>query len=92
MLLLVLLKLLHNEFHSRLVRDIPSPVIALCTRDWRVWSVWSGHAHRDAIALHQKHNTLVRIAPDVISVPDPAASPFIYSLNDECVKVGQNPA
>lgn len=61
---------LWNKFQPGLV-SIPGPTVAAYTKYWRVYSVWRGHAHLDAIELHKKHGNLVRIAPNHVSVADP---------------------
>lgn len=85
-LLLVLLNLLWNKFQPGLV-SIPGPTAAAYTKLWRVYSVWRGHAHVDAIELHKKHGNLVRIAPNHVSVADPKWIPVFYSTKEDYTKV-----
>lgn len=78
--------LLVNRFKSGL-RSIPGPLVAKCTRLWKLYSVWKGDHHVTAIELHRKYGPLVRIGPKHISVGDPDAIPIIYGLNSGFTKV-----
>lgn len=68
--------------------DLPGPTAASYTKWWRVYSVWRGSAHLDAIALHSKHGNLVRIAPNHVSVADPRWIPVFYGKEEDYTKVG----
>lgn len=83
---LFILNLLWNKFQPGLV-GIPGPTAAAYSKLWRVFSVWRGSAHLDAIALHKKHGNLVRIAPNHVSVADPKWIPIFYGTKEEYTKV-----
>lgn len=83
---LVLLNFLWNKFQPGLV-SIPGPTAAAYTKFWRVYSVWRGSAHLDAINLHKKHGNLVRIAPNHVSVADPKWIPLFYGTKEDYTKV-----
>ena len=78
--------LLRNKYGSGL-NQIPGPVLAGYTKLWRVNDVRKGEAHRTMIDLHRKYGKVVRTAPNVIDVADPAMIPVIYNLKGEYTKV-----
>lgn len=86
LLIFVVLYLLWNKLQPGLV-SIPGPAVAAYTKYWRVYSVWRGHAHLDAIELHKKHGNLVRIAPNHVSVADPKWIP-VFVRNSRCPFLG----
>lgn len=58
---LVVLNLLWNKFQLGIHQSqLPGPTVAAYTKLWRVWNVWRGSAHLDAIELHRKYGNLVR--------------------------------
>lgn len=58
---LVVLNLLWNKFQLGIYQSqLPGPTVAAYTKLWRVWNVWRGSAHLDAIELHRKYGNLVR--------------------------------
>ncbi|KAF5626793.1 pisatin demethylase cytochrome P450 [Fusarium tjaetaba] len=65
---------------------IPGPPLAKWTKLWRLYDVYNGQSHQTAIRLHKKHGPLVRIAPRIISVGDPAAIKTIYGLTGAFTK------
>lgn len=77
--------LLWNKFQPGLV-SIPGPAIAAYTKFWRVYSVFRGRAHLEAIELHKKYGKLVRIAPNVVSVSDPSYIPIFYGTKENFTK------
>lgn len=81
--------LLWNKFQSGLV-SIPGPSLAAYTKLWRVYNVWCGSAHLDAIALHKKYGNLVRIAPNHVSVADPKWIPIFYGTKEDYTKVSRS--
>lgn len=78
--------LLWNKYQPGLV-SIPGPTAAAYTKYWRVYNVFRGSAHLDAIALHKKHGNLVRIAPNHVSVADPKWIPVFYGTKEDYTKV-----
>ncbi|KAL6232759.1 hypothetical protein BDW75DRAFT_242661 [Aspergillus navahoensis] len=89
-LALLILRLLWRRFGSSL-RGIPGPVLAKCTRLWKLHSAWEGDHHLTEINLHRQHGPLVRIGPRHVSVADPKAIPVIYGLNKGFTKTGFYP-
>lgn len=87
---LVVTNLLWNKFQPGLV-SIPGPTAAAYTKLWRVYSVWRGSAHLDAVNLHKKHGNLVRIAPNHVSVADRKWIPIFYSTKEDYTKTGFYP-
>ncbi|KAH6855974.1 cytochrome P450 [Chaetomium sp. MPI-CAGE-AT-0009] len=74
----ILLRALYKRYASPL-RKYPGPVLASVTRLWKVWSTASGHTHLDHIALHRRHGSVVRIAPNEVSVSSPEAARALLS-------------
>lgn len=85
LLVLLIFSLARNKLKSGL-QDIPGPTLAAYTKFWRVYDVSKGQAHWTTIALHKKYGKLVRIAPNVVSISDPAAIPVIYSTKGDFTK------
>lgn len=85
---LIALYVLWNKFQPGLV-SIPGPTAAGYTKLWRVYSVFKGSAHLDAVELHKKHGNLVRIGPNVVSVADPKWIPVFYGSKEDYTKVRQ---
>ncbi|KAK5238757.1 hypothetical protein LTR47_000500 [Exophiala xenobiotica] len=71
-------------FHP--LSDIPGPLPAKLTRWWQAYEVWSGHAEKTEIALHEKYGSLVRVAPNQVSISDPEAIKLIYGPNSRFPK------
>ena len=82
----IVIYLLRNKFRPGLL-TIPGPAVAAYTNLWRVYSVFNGHAHLDAIELHKKYGTLVRIGPNHVSVSDPSYVPVFYGIKEDYTKV-----
>jgi hypothetical protein len=76
----------YNGFHR-----IPGPTLAAYTKLWRLNDVRKGQSHQTAMKLHKKYGKLVRIAPNVISVGDPAEIPKIYNIKGDFTKTAFYP-
>ncbi|KAG4288531.1 hypothetical protein FPRO06_06183 [Fusarium proliferatum] len=61
--------------------DIPGPFWAKISRFWLVRQVLRGDIHSTQRALHEKYGSIVRMAPDEVSISDPAALKVIYAVN-----------
>lgn len=70
---LITLRLLTNRYASPL-RKYPGPALASTTRLWKVLSTASTRTHLDHIALHKTYGSIVRIAPNEISLSSPEAA------------------
>lgn len=81
----IVLRLVWNKFQRHLV-SIPGPPLAAYTKFWRLYDVWKGTAHLTAIELHRKYGTLVRIAPNHVSISDPSYIPVIYNIKESFTK------
>ena len=86
LLFLITVQLFRNKYGYGL-NQIPGPALAGYTKLWRVNNVRKGQAHRTMIHLHRKYGKVVRTAPNVIDVADPAMIPVIYNLKGEYTKV-----
>lgn len=69
------------------LRNIPGPFVASFSGFWRAWAVAKGDWHTRNLELHRQYGSLVRIAPNVVSVSDPDALRVIYGLNCGFIKV-----
>jgi hypothetical protein len=74
----LLFRALYRRYASPL-RSYPGPVLASCSRLWKVLSTASGHTHLDHIALHRKYGPVVRIAPDEVSLASPHAARLVLA-------------
>lgn len=81
--------LLRNKYNG--LSKIPGPKLAAYTKFWRLYDVYQGQAHLTAIKLHKKHGSLVRIAPNVISVADPKEISKIYNIKGDFTKTAFYP-
>ena len=87
---LIAVRLVSNKFRSGL-RQIPGPHLAAFTRLWRFVDVCRGQAHLTEVELHRKYGKMVRIAPNKVSISDPAVIPVIYNLKESFTKSGFYP-
>ena len=85
LLLLLLLRALTNRYLSPL-RAHPGPLLASCTRLWKVASTARGRTHLEHIALHKKYGRVVRIAPNEVSVSSPEAARQLLSAGKRFFK------
>ncbi|GKT65505.1 pisatin demethylase [Colletotrichum tofieldiae] len=68
------------------LRGYPGPFLASTTRLWKVLSTASRHTHLDHIALHRKYGTVVRIAPNEVSIASPEAARLVLSAGKRFYK------
>ncbi|KAK1484646.1 hypothetical protein CTAM01_12890 [Colletotrichum tamarilloi] len=88
-LVLILFILLVNSLRVAFrpgLSKIPGPFFARFTPLWRVFFVWKGNAHSDYRILHEKYGPVVRTAPNVVDISDPAALQTIYGINSKFIK------
>lgn len=69
------------------ISHIPGPFFASILDISRLRSVISGASHKLDLATHQKYGPIVRLAPNLISVADPAAIPQFYGVTSKFYKV-----
>lgn len=53
-----------------------------------MWSIYRTHSHKYEIELHQKYGKVVRLAPNLLSISDPAEINHIYGITTKFVKSG----
>ncbi|KAF8853739.1 putative cytochrome P450 pisatin demethylase [Acephala macrosclerotiorum] len=82
--------LLRNKY-GKGISQIPGPALAGWTSLWRFNNVREGRGHWTIIDLHKKYGKLVRTAPDVVDVADPAMIPVIYNIKGDFTKTGFYP-
>lgn len=85
--ILLVLWLLSNRY-SRNLQSLPGPFKNSVTVIPRLWSVFKGKSHLDDLSLHQKFGEIVRLAPNSVSVSDPAALDALYGISSKLFKAG----
>jgi len=82
----VLLRLVYLRYLSP-YRDIPGPFLATISPLWKLRGALNGTLHTDITEIHRKYGTIVRIAPDEVSIADPEAIRIIYGHGSGFTKV-----
>ncbi|KAG9313453.1 cytochrome P450 [Chiua virens] len=67
-------------------RRIPGPLLAKFSDLWLGWTASQGHRSDIVHQLHQKYGTLVRLAPNHVSVADPGALQIVYAHGNGSLK------
>lgn len=80
--LIITAYLLHNRYQRNL-HHVPGPWLRSISTLPRMWSVYCGHSHDDDLAMHRQYGSVVRIAPNLISISDPRAIPQIYGPSSQ---------
>lgn len=83
----ILYRLLRNKFQPKLTR-IPGPQLASFTKLWRVWKSTKGGLHTLYIDLHKKYGSVVRVAPNIVSLSNPDYISIIYNIKETFPKSG----
>lgn len=73
-----IVRALYKRYASPL-RQYPGPLLASFSRLWKVFSTASGRTHLDHIDLHRKYGSVVRIAPNEVSLSSPEAARNLLS-------------
>ncbi|KAK8017312.1 hypothetical protein PG993_013638 [Apiospora rasikravindrae] len=81
----ILARLFWSRYASPL-RSYPGPLLASCSRLWKVWSTALCNTHWDHIALHRKYGPVVRIAPNEVSLSSPRAARAVLSAGKHFYK------
>ncbi|KAJ9608403.1 hypothetical protein H2200_007391 [Cladophialophora chaetospira] len=68
------------------LRTVPGPFLARFTKLWYLRNVWRGDFEKTNVALHKKHGSVVRIAPNYYSIDDADAIKTIYGHGTHFVK------
>ncbi len=69
------------------LRDVPGPTSARISGLLRLNIARSGDAPKRHRKLHEKYGTVVRLAPNHVSISDPSMIPIIYGINSKFRKV-----
>ncbi|KAI6349330.1 hypothetical protein MCOR25_010676 [Pyricularia grisea] len=72
------IRALYRRYASPL-RKYPGPFLASVSRLWKVISTASSQTQFDHIELHEKYGSIVRIAPDEVSLASPEAARLLLS-------------
>lgn len=86
-IVLLVFWLLRNRY-KRNLQTLPGPFTNSITVIPRLWSVFKGKSHLDDLALHRKYGDIVRLAPNSVSVCDPAALDALYGISSKFFKAG----
>ncbi|KAI1819007.1 cytochrome P450 [Xylaria intraflava] len=81
LLAFLITRLAHNRYATPL-RAIPGPIIASCTRLWKLTSTLAENTQWDHIALHKRYGTVVRTGPNEVSFASPRAARAILSAGN----------
>ncbi|GBE89063.1 Benzoate 4-monooxygenase [Sparassis crispa] len=68
------------------IRSYPGPFVAKFSDVWLGWVAPAGHRSEVVHDLHRKHGTFVRIAPNHLSISDPAAIQEVYAHGNGSLK------
>lgn len=71
----------------RKLSSVPGPLLASFTDLWRAYHVRYGGLYENMAQIHARYGTFVRIAPNAVSISDPAAIGTVYSMHGEFKKV-----
>lgn len=82
---LVVLYCLRNRY-QRSLNTIPGPIIRSFSSIPRIISVRNGSSHLDDLELHAKYGSVVRIAPNTLSISDPTVMNDIYGAGTKFIK------
>ncbi|KAL0472552.1 cytochrome P450 [Neurospora intermedia] len=85
LLFAIVIRAAYKRYASPL-RKYPGPILASCSRLWKVLSTASGRTHLDHIELHRKYGPVVRIAPNEVSVASPEAARTLLSAGKRFFK------
>jgi len=67
-------------------RRIPGPFLAKFSDLWLGWTTSQGHRSENVHELHKKYGTFVRLAPNHVSIADPAALQIVYAHGNGSLK------
>ncbi|KAG6377465.1 cytochrome P450 [Boletus reticuloceps] len=67
-------------------RRIPGPILAKFSDFWLGWTASQGHRSEVVHRLHEKYGTFVRLAPNHVSIADPAALQTVYAHGNGTLK------
>jgi hypothetical protein len=76
--LLFLLSYAIYQIYISPLSAVPGPFTASLSRLWITQQSWAGATHRTMISLHSKHGSLVRTAPNEVSISSLPAIKKIY--------------
>lgn len=68
------------------LRSIPGPFLTRLSRLWYFRRVANGRFEHDNIALHRQYGKIVRVAPDMFSIDDPAVVKSVYGIGSKFPK------
>jgi cytochrome P450 len=81
----LILSFIYNVFFHPLAR-VPGPFVARFSRFWLVYNMARGRFHEVNQALHKQYGSVVRVAPNEVSVVSPEALKTVHGQNTEFTK------
>lgn len=81
----LVIRVLYKRYASPL-RRYPGPFLASCSRLWKVISTVKGQTNWEHIELHRKYGSIVRIAPNEVSISSPTAARTLLSAGKRFYK------
>ncbi|KAL4885787.1 cytochrome P450 [Aspergillus karnatakaensis] len=76
-LAVIILTVYRLFFHP--LHHVPGPLLARITELWRTSRYFQGTWHDDILSLHRRYGSVVRIAPNEVSVVHPDLASTVYS-------------
>lgn len=70
------------------LRSIPGPFIARFSKLYRLVNIARGDCPDFYLRVHEKYGQIVRLAPNFVSLSDPAVVPVIFGINHNYLKSG----
>ncbi|KAJ5220333.1 hypothetical protein N7468_009537, partial [Penicillium chermesinum] len=74
------------ELPSIPLEVIPGPALASFTNAWRMVDVFNGRCDITHYQLHQKHGSVVRMGPNLLSLSDPSLISVVYNTKNPWLK------
>ncbi|THH21149.1 hypothetical protein EW146_g362 [Bondarzewia mesenterica] len=68
------------------IRSYPGPWLAKFSDAWLGWTAANGHRSEVVHDLHKKYGPIVRLAPNHVSISDPAALQIVYAHGNGSLK------
>ncbi len=84
---LVIAAYLARNYFNHGLQKYPGPFLASFTGWWRFFDVLGRRPDITHNKLHQKYGSIVRLAPNMLSISDYRALKSIYGLNKGFIKV-----
>lgn len=84
---LILSAYLITSYLNDPLRHYPGPFLAKFTNLWRIYHIRQANFHHVMTRLHRQYGPVVRIAPNVLDVDDPAMIKTVFNTKGDWKKV-----